>query len=132
MKKGTQPSDLPEEYKQQALLQIGNQPTRSVAKLERNSCNKSVETQEATGRDRQYGFTSPVRISYRDTRRRLIDSDNGWTKYWTDALISSSILVDDSTKEIPERPSVEQRKAEEGQEESLVIIVELIRRKRNA
>jgi len=126
MKNGIAISDLPERYQKQAILQIGDKSARPTAKLKCDTGNEQVAKKETKGRDRPYGFSCPVRVSYRDTRRRLIDADNGFTKFWTDALVSYGVCRDDSPKEIPERPSVKQRKAEEGQEESLLIVVEAL------
>ena len=102
---------LPERYKQQALRQIGDQSASASAKRKRDTGNAPSNPKKTARSDRPDGFTRPVSITYRDTRRRFLDSDNGWTKYFTDALITAGILQDDTTKQIPERPKVIQRKA---------------------
>ena len=116
-------SDLPERYQQQALLQIGDHPPCAAAVSKRHPRDEPVCEKKAQGHHRPYGFSGPVRIKYRDSRRRLIDSDNGWTKYFTDALVSCGAIPDDDTSVIPQRPSVTQSKAKE---ESLVIVIEAI------
>ena len=115
--------DLPEKYKQQALRQIRDQSASASAKRKRDSCDEQVAEKEATGLDRPDGFSGPVRITFRDSRKRLIDADNGWTKFWTDSLVTCGVIPDDDTSVIPSRPSVTQTKSKE---EKLVIIVEEI------
>jgi Holliday junction resolvase RusA-like endonuclease len=116
-------SELPPKYQAQALQQLGNTSTSTTTKLKCNTGNESVGKTAAERLNRQYGFSSPVQITYRDSRRRLIDADNGWTKYFTDALVSAGVLEDDTPLQIPKRPSVSQVKSKE---EGLVIIVEEI------
>lgn len=93
------------------------------AKCECDPGNEQVAAEEAPRPDRPDHFTGPVRIRYHERRKRLLDADNGWTKYHTDALVDSKILVDDTTEFIPERPVHVQEK---NGEESLTIEIELI------
>ena len=114
---------LPKRYQEQALQQLRDSATSTTAKRKCNTGNEQVAKEEATGYHRCARFLSPVRITYRDSRHRLIDADNGWTKYFTDALVTAGVLADDTPKEIPQRPSVTQAKSKE---EGLIIIVEEI------
>ena len=116
-------SDLPPKYRTQALRQIANIPAVPTAEFKSDTSNESVAKEEAERCDRPHGFTGPVSVSYRDRRKRLLDSDNGWTKYHTDALVTAGVLRDDTPQDIPKRPSVIQRKIEKGQEEGLTIEV---------
>ena len=87
----------PEKYHEQIEAQLHN--PRTVADNKQGVGNESV-AKEAAPR-----FNRPVSISYVEHRLRLADADGPWTKYVTDALVSAGILRDDSTKEIPKRPS---------------------------
>jgi len=115
--------DLPERYQKQIREKAGDRPTGAVAKRKRDTGDEPVAKKEAARYHRSARFLGPVRITYMDFRRRLIDSDNGWTKYFTDALVSCGAIPDDDTSVIPQRPSVTQSKAKE---ESLVIVIEAI------
>ena len=114
---------LPKRYQEQALQQLRDSATSTTAKRKCNTGNESLAKKKVEGCDRQAYFTVPVRITYRESRKRLIDSDNGWSKYFTDALVTAGVLADDTPKEIPERPKHTQVK---DKEEGLIIIVEKI------
>ena len=62
-------------------------------------------------------FDRPVIIIYRDYRKRLLDCDGGCSKYFTDAIVSCNLLVDDSTEYVKE---VKYRQTK-SKEEKLVI-----------
>lgn len=89
-------------------------------KRKQNTCDAPMAKEKTARHNGQTHFTRPVRIEYQDHRGKLLDSDNGWTKYFTDALVSSGILRDDTTKEIPHRPAVQQKKTKQ---ESLTITI---------
>lgn len=89
--------NLSEEQLKSVQAQLRN--TRPVADNKQSVGDESVAKEEAPRFDR------PVSISYVEHRLMLADADGPWTKYVTDALVSAGVLRDDSTKEIPRRPS---------------------------
>lgn len=112
---------LPERYKQQVLKQIGNTSSDLFTKHEQNTGDEQVAEKETTRCDGSYSIIGSVRVTYRDFRRRLLDADNGFSKFFTDAIVSCGAIQDDSPRYIPERPKVTQEKSKE---EELIITVE--------
>lgn len=93
-KKGISLNDLPERYRKQVLAQIGT--PNPAANYKQNTGNESVGKKEI---ERHYRpIDRPVAIHYHTERSRLADSDGNFTKYFTDALVTSGLLVDDSPK----------------------------------
>lgn len=107
--------DLPDHMRRQVASQIAaeNRAARSAAKREQDTGHEPVAEEETPGSDGPASFAGPVRIQFYDYRKRLTDSDNGWTKYIVDSIVSCGVLPDDDTSVIPERPGVRQVKAKE-------------------
>lgn len=125
--------ELPEQIRKQVIRQLDGERITNRDKAsgvpserKRDSGYERVAKEEAARHNGQHDSPCPVRITYIDTRKRLLDADNGWTKFFTDALVTAGLLQDDSPQFIPERPSVKQVKADADQPESLTIIIEAI------
>ncbi len=71
-----------------------NRRVPSSAKHKQNPCHESMATDERTIAD---SICRPVRITIHSFRTKLIDGDNLWGKYFTDAIVrEAGASIDDS------------------------------------
>jgi|SRR3990167_9330481 len=109
-------NDLPERYRRQALEQINNKPTAKAPNDQPGFIHEPLGAQKVKGFDR------PVNITYLDRRGRLTDPDGGFTKYFTDSLVSAGLLRNDTSREVNKIDRIQTK----SKEEKLTIIVEEI------
>jgi len=84
--------DLPPRYRAQAAAQID--AARAATDNKPRDSHALAGAKEAA---RRYGpIGGRVTIEYHSYRARLADADGNFTKYFTDALVSAGVLVDDS------------------------------------
>ena len=84
---------------------------------------KNGATREDAAQESLAQVDAPCTINVMSVRKKLADPDNVCTKYFVDGIVKSGILQDDSP-EFVTSVTVNQRKAQKGEEEKTIITIE--------